>query len=216
MILGHYAASFAAKAVRPNIPLWHLILAAQLIDFAWSIFILISLERGAIVEGFTVQFPFDFYYMPFSHSLPALAVWCAVSYWLYLRFAGTVQKSDALVVVVVVASHWFLDLIVHPADLDVYPGLKVGFGLWNYPLSSALFELTILVLAVVWYGIRVQIRKSQVWYINTLIILSVIAIHFFFYFRLNPTSIMVVSASVLISYTLVTWIAWWYEKRLTN
>ena len=66
----------AAKAVRPNIPLWHLVIADQLIDFAWASLILIGIEKGEIVEGYTVEFPFNFYYMPFSHSLPAVAIWC--------------------------------------------------------------------------------------------------------------------------------------------
>ena len=112
MIVGHYAASFAAKAVRPDIPLWHLIFAAQLIDFSWSAFILVGLEAGRIVPGFTTSFPFDFYHMPFSHSLPALLVWCLATWWLYPRLVRTALPGAALIVALVVASHWLLDLIV--------------------------------------------------------------------------------------------------------
>jgi hypothetical protein len=46
-----------------------------------------------------------------------------------------------IVIGLVAASHWLLDLIVHRADLPILPGNignlpRLGFGLWRYPLVS--------------------------------------------------------------------------------
>lgn len=216
MIVGHYTASFVAKAVRPGIPLWHLIIAAQLIDFAWGLFILTNLELGKIQEGFTVEFPFDFYYMPFSHSLPALAFWSVATWGVYLLCVKSARKTDALVVAAVVASHWFFDLLVHPADLQIVPGFKVGFGLWNYPFQSVLLELGMLMISIIWYTHRVRATRYEAHHLESLLILAVLSIHFFFYFQLNPSSIKVVAATVLGSYSVVAWLAWKFEKIRTS
>ena len=212
MIIGHYAASFAAKAYRPDIPLWHLVLGAQLIDFAWSIFILVGIEEGQIIPNFIGELPFDFYYMPYSHSFPALLVWFGLSWYLYNRFVSSALSGAALVVAAVVASHWFLDLIVHPEDLMLQPGLKVGFGFWNFPVYSFILELGLLLVAFAWYAQKTRLRHDQSWHINALLGATMLGIHAFFHFDFYPRSIMTVSASVLIGYAVVTWLSWKLEQ----
>jgi hypothetical protein len=49
----------------------------------------------------------------------------------------------------VVFSHWILDLVVHRPDLPILPGNLgnlplLGFGLWNYPVASAIVELALV------------------------------------------------------------------------
>ena len=61
----------------------------------------------------------------------AWMVWAlamAVLYWALRR-----DKVDAIVISIVVLSHWFLDAIVHRPDLPLAPGsdVKIGLGLWN-------------------------------------------------------------------------------------
>ena len=62
MFVGHYGPSFAIKAVRPAIPLWLLFISVQLVDVAWSILILLGVEKARIVPGITASNPFDLYY----------------------------------------------------------------------------------------------------------------------------------------------------------
>jgi hypothetical protein len=69
MFIGHYGVSFAAKAVKPSIPLWVLFLAVQLVDVFWAIFILLGIEKVRIVPGITATNPLDLYYMPYTHGL---------------------------------------------------------------------------------------------------------------------------------------------------
>ena len=63
--------SFLAKALDKTIPLWLLFLAVQLVDISWAIFVLLGIEKVRIVPGFTATNPFDLYYFPYTHSLPA-------------------------------------------------------------------------------------------------------------------------------------------------
>jgi hypothetical protein len=56
----------------------------------------------------------------------------------------------------VVFSHWILDLIVHRPDLPILPGNAgnlplLGFGLWQFPVISALLELAIVLAGVYLY-----------------------------------------------------------------
>lgn len=61
MFVGHYGPSFAIKAVRPAIPLWLLFIAVQLVNVAWSVLILLEIEKARIVPGITASNPFDLY-----------------------------------------------------------------------------------------------------------------------------------------------------------
>ena len=41
--------------------------SVQLVDIAWSILVLLGIEKLRIVPGFTATNPLDLYYMPFTH-----------------------------------------------------------------------------------------------------------------------------------------------------
>ena len=57
MFIGHYGPSFVGKVAKPAIPLWVLFLSVQLVDIAWSILVLLGIERLRIVPGFTTTKP---------------------------------------------------------------------------------------------------------------------------------------------------------------
>ena len=78
MFIGHYGPSFALKAIRPAIPLWLLFVAVQLVDIGWALLVLLGVERVRIVPGITASNPLDLYYMPYTHSLAAVALWSTV------------------------------------------------------------------------------------------------------------------------------------------
>src|SRR5262245_38563309 len=71
----HSVPSFVCKAAKPAIPLWVLFLAVQLVDIAWSVLVLLGIEKVRIVPGITATNPLDLYYMPYTHSLPGAALW---------------------------------------------------------------------------------------------------------------------------------------------
>jgi hypothetical protein len=145
MFVGHYGVSFAIKKRNPDIPLWVLFIAVQLLDVAWAPFILLGIEKVRIVPGITASNPLDLYYMPYTHSLVAAVMWSAGAFVLYRLAAPAGRATSAMLVGAAVFSHWVLDFVVHRPDLPLYDNTaKVGLGLWNSPAIA--FGLEILLL----------------------------------------------------------------------
>ena len=89
MFLGHFAVGLAAKRLAPGVSLGTLLLAAQLADLVWPVFVLLGLERVEIAPGATAVTPLRFVHYPFSHSLVALAFWATLLASLY----GLLRRS---------------------------------------------------------------------------------------------------------------------------
>src|SRR5690606_16331756 len=60
-------------------------------------------------------------------------------------------------------SHWFLDLLVHRPDLPLKPGESpvFGFGLWNFPILTAIAE-AVFFLTGVWIYQKVTIARNKI------------------------------------------------------
>ena len=79
MFIGHFAPAFAAGAISPESPrLGTLFVAAQLVDWAFFLFVLVGIEEMRIVPGITAMNPLDLHYMPYTHSLAGTAVFALV------------------------------------------------------------------------------------------------------------------------------------------
>lgn len=145
MFVGHYGPSFAAKGIRKSIPLWVLLIAVQVLDVFWSIFVLLGIEQVRFIPGITATNPLDLYYMPYTHSLIGAMLWATgatIVYYLCRRADGW---APATFVCAVVFSHWVLDVLVHRPDMPLYDdSSKIGFGLWNYAVFAFVLELAVL------------------------------------------------------------------------
>ena len=163
MFLGHFAVAFAAKRAAPTVSLGTWIVACQLLDLLWPLFVLLGIETVAITPGITVFSPLDFTHYPWTHSLLMAAVWSCAMGALYWRLRGTYIL--ATLVGLVVLSHWFLDLLVHRPDLPLAPGsdVKVGFGFWNSVAGTLIIEFALFALGVGLYlgGNRARDRQGE-------------------------------------------------------
>jgi len=152
MFLGHFGAGFGAKAIAPQVSLGWLFVAAQFIDLLWPTLLLLGIESVRIVPGATAVTPLAFDHYPVSHSLAAVLGWSLAVGGVYLVIRRNLR--NALVIAALVASHWFLDLVVHAPDLPLYPGstTRVGLGAWSsLPLTLAI-EIPIFILGVWLYA----------------------------------------------------------------
>lgn len=140
MFIGHFAVAFAAKRAAPEIKLGTAILAATFLDVLWPAFIVAGLEVVKIVPGATAFTPLRFVSYPFSHSLVMTLLWAGLFAWVYLWRGGSRRAASWFGVLV--ASHWFLDFIVHDPDLQLFPELDiyVGLGLWNSITATLVVE----------------------------------------------------------------------------
>jgi hypothetical protein len=151
MFIGHFAVALAAKPAAPRASLGTLFIACELVDLAWPLFLLIGLERVVVQPGITAFTPLDFTHYPWTHSLLMSAVWALGFSLLYFLLRR--RMREAIVVGLVVLSHWFLDLVVHRPDLPLVPGgeHKLGLGLWNSVAGTLVLEMLLFIAALAFY-----------------------------------------------------------------
>lgn len=151
MFIGHFGIGFGSKKFAPALSLGVLFIAAQFLDLLWPTLLLLDLEHVTIAPGITEFTPLDFIDYPISHSLVMVAGWgflLGILAWLYMK-----ELKYLVIIFLCVVSHWVLDLIVHRPDLPLAPGdsMRVGFGLWNYPVFSMIIECVIFLGGVYLY-----------------------------------------------------------------
>ena len=146
MFVGHYAVSFALKRFEKRASLAVLFLAVQFLDILFFPFVLLGIERMAIVPGFTASTNFDLEYLPYTHSLLAALLWSVLAYVVF-RWIVVRNQSVAVVVAIAVFSHWVLDLVVHTPDLPLWSDSspKLGLGLWNNAAATYILEAALLI-----------------------------------------------------------------------
>lgn len=156
MYIGHFATAFAARAITDESPrLGTLFLAAQAVDWLFFTFAMVGIEKLRIVPGITKMNPLDLYHMPITHSLlGTIAIALVFGAAVYFASRNVVASTWAAIVV---ASHWFIDLLVHRPDLTLAGGSpKLGFGLWNEPLVAISLELGLILVTFTWYVKRTK------------------------------------------------------------
>ncbi len=167
MLTGHYSAAFLAKRAVPSLSLPLLLIACQLVDFFWAILVLSGIEKLRIIPGFNPPNPLDLYFMPYTHSLPAALAWSGLAAILYWRFSkrSVHRLRNAMLIGIVVGSHWILDFIVHLPDLPLwYDSFKVGLGLWNFRYIALALELALLwSMVIVCLKIAAENRARYIW-----------------------------------------------------
>jgi membrane-bound metal-dependent hydrolase YbcI (DUF457 family) len=171
MLLGHYGVAFAAKRLTPRTSLGTLVLAAQWLDELWPIFLVLGIERVRVAPGLMAANPLDFVYYPFSHSLAMAIVWSLVVGGVY--FARRHDRRSAVIVGLLVLSHWILDFPMHAADLPLWPGspVKVGLGAWRSIPLTIVLELIVFIpgLAIYLHTTRARDRIGN-WALGAMVV----------------------------------------------
>lgn len=151
MFIGHYALAFAGKKFAPKTSLGASTLAVSFVDLLWPVFLLLGWETVVIRPGLMKLSPFDFTYYPITHSLLGTAAWSTLLGCTY--FSLTRYGRGALWMFFASLSHWFLDVIVHRSDLQIFPGnpLRIGLGLWDQPAIALPLEAVLFTAGVYVY-----------------------------------------------------------------
>jgi membrane-bound metal-dependent hydrolase YbcI (DUF457 family) len=211
MFIGHFGLAMAAKSVAPRPSLGTLVLAAQLVDGVWPVFLLLGWETVAIEPGITAVTPLDFTSYPYTHSLAAGFVWAALLSGAYYPVRR--DRAGAFWLGLLVLSHWLLDLVAHRPDLPLWPGgPRVGLGMW-YSLPASLVVEFALFAAGAWIYASVtrprdRLGSALLWafviVLATLYLLSV--------FGPPPPSVGVLAASALLGWLFIPW-GYWIERH---
>lgn len=151
MFIGHFAVALAAKRAAPAVSLGTLLLAAQLADLLWPVFVMLGLEAFEVRPGITAVTPLEFLRYPYSHSLVALVGWGAALG--AIHFAWRRRVRAALVLGGVVLSHWVLDVASHRPDMPVTVSgtERLGLGLWYSLPATLLVEAALFAAGLALY-----------------------------------------------------------------
>lgn len=158
MFIGHFAAGLAAKKVDASPSLGTLFMASQFIDLLWPVFLILGLESVKIDPGNTAFTPLDFISYPFTHSLAGTVLWSVLFGFVY--YLRKKHIKTAVLLAVLVLSHWLLDFFTHRPDLLLVPGinLKAGMGLWNSVPATIILEGLLFVSGIYLY---LRVTKSS-------------------------------------------------------
>lgn len=207
MFLGHFGVALAAKKAAPKASLGILVLAAQLADMLWPVFLLLGWEQVRIEPGNTRVTPLNFVSYPYSHSLVAQLLWGLALGGAY--FALRKDARGAAIAAACVPSHWVLDYITHRPDMPIYPGgPRYGLGLWNSLPITLAAELALFVAGIALYlsATRSKDRVGQYALWSLLIFLFVA--YFASVLGPPPPSVHVLAFSALAIWLTVPWAAW--------
>ena len=211
MFIGHFGLALAAKKVAPRPSLGTLVLAAQLVDGVWPIFLLLGWEQVEIRQGITAVTPLLFVSYPYTHSLVAGTVWAALlagCYYLLRR-----DRAGAGWIAALVLSHWVLDVIAHRPDVPVWPGgPKIGLGLWYSMPATLVVEFALFALGA-WTYARVTRARDRLGHVLPWTFILVLAlVYLMAVFGPPPPSVQVLAWSGLLGWAFVAW-GYWIDRH---
>jgi hypothetical protein len=150
-IAGHFGLAAVVKSCEQTAPLWALMLATVWLDIFFVPLMFAGIETTTPVNGVRAGYGKSIIHADYTHSLVGMVVLSAVLGWV---IALVCDRRVGVVVALVSASHWLLDIVVHRGDMPILLGgigglPRLGLGLWRYPDASAALEL-LFVLVGAW------------------------------------------------------------------
>ena len=211
MFLGHFAVAFAAKPLVPRASLALLIVAAQLADILWPIFVALGLEEVRIAPGNTAFTPLEFVSYPYSHSLLMVVIWGAVLGAISTRLIR--GRAVFPVIAGLVVSHWILDWVTHRPDMPLLlSGPRLGLGLWNSIPATLVVELTMFAVGAWIYARETRPTSVGARWGFVALILFLLVIYLANVFAGAPPSVTAVYIAVLLGSLLIAGWAWWIDR----
>lgn len=153
MIAGHFGLAAAAKSRAPEAPLWALMLATVWLDVVFVPLLALGVESITPAAGEPAGYGHAIIHADWTHSVLGAAALSLGFGWISARIWG---GRAGVVLGLVAASHWVLDLVVHRADMPWLPGNlgglpRLGFGLWTHPAAAAWVEALLVVAGAALY-----------------------------------------------------------------
>ncbi|WKZ70354.1 MAG: hypothetical protein QY331_03670 [Melioribacteraceae bacterium] len=212
MFIGHFGVGLGAKKIDSKPSLGTLFFASQFIDLLWPIFLLLGIEQVIIEPGNTVFTPLNFIYYPFTHSLAGVVIWGLIFGVVY--FLIKKNYKTAILLGLLVISHWILDFITHAPDLPLIPGLelKVGLGLWNSLIFTLLFEVAIFSVGLFYYLKVTKAKNKQGNYGFWGLIIFLLVIYIMNVFGSTPPNEEAIAWAGNLQWLFIIW-AYWVDRN---
>jgi hypothetical protein len=212
MFIGHYALGFAAKRLVPRTSLGTLFAAPTFADLLWPVFLLLGWEQARVVPGPNPFLNLWLDSIPVSHSLVALIAWGLLFGYLYQTHTGYMR--GAVVVGLLVLSHWVLDFITHRPDMPLYPGsVKVGLGLWNSVAGTLIVEGAMFIAGLMIYARVTRARDRIGRYGLWALVLVLSGSYVSSLFAPPPQNMTALAIFAIIFGWLFVAFGWWVDKH---
>jgi len=157
-------------------------------------------------------FRFDSY--PISHSLLTLCGWGLLFGMLYRMRTGYMR--GAVVVALLVVSHWVLDFVTHRPDLPLYPGgPRVGLGLWNWIAGALFVEAVMFVAGLAIYLTTTRARDRIGRYGLAGFVLVLLLSYVASLLSPPPTNMGALAVGGIVFGWLFVWVAAWVDGHRT-
>jgi hypothetical protein len=207
MFVGHYAAGYAIKKRFQEIPLWLIFIAVQFVDILAFLLVLLGIEKISYNPTPNPFLRTSVDYVPYSHSLFYNLIFAVIIFSLFQRSRS---MKWGIVLSIGVISHWFLDAIVHVKDLPLFlNSYKVGLGLWRLPMTAFVVELSMLMVAAIYFLPNLKKKKMHIF------IIGFLTLGFFgmLFAPEQEATPQVASIMSLGMYAVVTGLAYFAERR---
>jgi len=212
MFLGHFGLAYATKRIAPSVSLGTTFFAAQLADLMWPVLLLTGSETVVIDRDAPQPLVLDFTSYPYSHSLAMLTVFGVLVG--AIHFGVRRRLADAIVVALLVPSHWILDWIVHVPDLPLAPdtAARYGLGAWrSLPLTLGL-ELVLFAGGYFVYT-TVTTARDRIGKWGSLGLVGFLVVAYAASYAGAPPSVTALATTALLLWVLVPWAAWTDRHR---
>ena len=165
MFAGHFAVAAAVKAKNPDVPLWSLMAATQLLDVLFVPLLLSGVES---MEPVGTGHGEVIIHANYTHSLVGTLLLAVLVGGLAWRAWG---KRSGVVLGAVVFSHWLLDFLVHRQDMPLLPGAvghlpMLGLGLWRFSAVSIGLEALLVVVGAFMYARNTLAQGKGRWFLT--------------------------------------------------
>jgi membrane-bound metal-dependent hydrolase YbcI (DUF457 family) len=212
VFIGHAALALAAKPLLPRVNLAVPLAAAFWVDMVWPVFLLLGIEEVKIDPGNTAFTPLDFVHYPWTHSLVAAIAWSALFAFIFQR---TSKQKGALILCLLVFSHWLLDAISHRPDLPLWPGshTMIGLGLWYSVPATLAVELTMFAIGVAIYARAAPARDRTGFFAFWGLIAFLLVAYAGAAFGPPPPNVNAIAIVGIAGGLLFTAWAWWADRH---
>lgn len=160
--IAHIGVGFAAKRFVPSISVIYLIIAAELIEIVFFIFVAAGIENMPLPD----KAPFS----PYSHGVFMGIIWSVVA--TLITFLISRNKKVSIIIGLLVLSHTVLDIIASP-KLAFYPtdtklpvffndSWSVGLGLFKYKTIALISKFGFLIAGLIIYFMTIRkVKKNK-------------------------------------------------------
>jgi LexA-binding, inner membrane-associated putative hydrolase len=211
MIIGHYGPGFAGKALVGRVSLGTMFLAVTFTDLLYAVLMVLGVEQARSDAGGTPFMPFFVPHFPISHSLLGAAASAVVFALIYFALRRDLAAAAALALGV--ASHWVLDWINQPPNLEIVPGgTKVGLGLWNSVGWTVAAELVVFLGGLALY-IRATRAKDRAGYVALWVLAAVLVLPYLAAVALPPGPHQQILTALCVSPFLVVPLGYWIDRH---